>query len=100
MLRHWRPQHLITATPGHSAEPTRRLLHPVPSPAPLSPQPPLRYEDLVSNPGHTFAIGVMLSDISAHTVDEAGQRAFVTGNPLSMLRKVGRRVQLQQVAAL
>lgn len=48
----------------------------------------IRYEDPASWPGHTFAIGVMLSEISAHTVDEDGRRAFVTNEQLRTLRKV------------
>ena len=30
-----------------------------------------------------------MKDISAHTVDESGVRAFVTGDPLNLMRKVG-----------
>ncbi len=59
----------------------------------------IRYEDPVSNPGHTFSIGIMLSDISAHTVDEAGKRAFVTTNALATLRKVSEPMLQQQVVA-
>jgi hypothetical protein len=51
----------------------------------------IRFEDPSSWPGHTFAIGVMLSEISAHTVDEDGRRAFVTNEQLRTLRKVGAR---------
>jgi hypothetical protein len=49
----------------------------------------IRFEDPSSWPGHTFSIGVMLSEISAHTVDEDGRRAFVTNEQLRTLRKVG-----------
>lgn len=42
----------------------------------------VRYED------EGVAVGVMLSKISAHTVDEFGRRAFVTSNVLQYLRKV------------
>jgi vacuolar protein sorting-associated protein 13A/C len=48
----------------------------------------IRYEDPSSNPGHTFCIGVMLQEISAHTVDEAWQRAFVKADALLAMRKV------------
>lgn len=51
----------------------------------------IRFEDPTSWPGRTFAIGVMLSEISAHTVDEDGRRAFVTNEQLRTLRKVRRR---------
>lgn len=47
----------------------------------------VRYEDAASNPGHPFACGFTLDKISGYTVDEAGQEAFVTSNPLQMLRK-------------
>jgi hypothetical protein len=49
----------------------------------------IRYEDSSSNPGHTFCIGVLLSEISAHTVGEDWQRKFVTADALLTLRKVG-----------
>lgn len=48
----------------------------------------IRYEDSSSNPGHTFCIGVLLSEISAHTVGEDWQRKFVTADALLTLRKV------------
>jgi hypothetical protein len=48
----------------------------------------VRFEDPSSWPGRTFAIGVMLSEISAHTVDEDGRRAFVTNEQLRTMRKV------------
>ena len=34
------------------------------------------------------AVGVMLSEVVAHTVDESGKRAFVTQDVLQCLRKV------------
>lgn len=49
----------------------------------------IRYEDATSYPGHTFSIGLMLQEISGHTVDVDGKRTFVTGgNALKTLRKV------------
>lgn len=48
----------------------------------------IRYEDSTSNPGHSFCIGVLLSEISAHTVGEDWQRKFVTADALLTLRKV------------
>lgn len=45
-------------------------------------------QDDVSNPGVPFACGLTLEKLSAHTVDEAGNEAFVKDNPLSLLRKV------------
>jgi hypothetical protein len=47
------------------------------------------YEDSSSNPGHNFCIGLLLSEISAHTVGEDWQRKFVTADALLTLRKVG-----------
>lgn len=45
-------------------------------------------QDAVSNPGVPFACGLTLEKLSAHTVDEEGNEAFVKDNPLSLLRKV------------
>ena len=45
-------------------------------------------QDDVSNPGVPFACGLTLEKLSAHTVDEDGNEAFVKDNPLSLLRKV------------
>ena len=45
-------------------------------------------QDDVSNPGVPFACGLTLEKLSAHTVDEDGNDAFVKDNPLSLLRKV------------
>ena len=47
----------------------------------------IRYEDGSSWPGREFAIGVVLTEISAHTVDEDGRRAFATNEALRTLRK-------------
>ena len=44
-------------------------------------------QDASSYPGTVFAVGLMLESLQAHTVDEAGQRAFVTQDPLKLLRK-------------
>ncbi len=46
------------------------------------------YQDDTSNPGVPFACGLTLEKLSAHTVDEEGNEAFVKDNPLSLLRKV------------
>eukprot|EP00879_Flechtneria_rotunda_P014384 GHRR01015031.1.p1 GENE.GHRR01015031.1~~GHRR01015031.1.p1 ORF type:complete len:739 (+),score=279.88 GHRR01015031.1:222-2438(+) len=54
----------------------------------------IRYEDTTTNPGHSFCIGIMLQEISGHTVDENWQRAFVTADALLTLRK---GVQLQSL---
>ena len=48
----------------------------------------LVYEDPVSNPGHSFSIGVLLQEVSAHTVDAGGKRVFVKSDALLTLRKV------------
>ena len=45
-------------------------------------------QDSTSNPGTVFAVGLTLESLSTHTVNESGQRAFVTQNPLKLLRKV------------
>lgn len=47
----------------------------------------IRYEDDTTNPGQPFACGATLDRVSAYTVDEAGREAFVTNNPLEILRK-------------
>ena len=52
-----------------------------------------RYEDEYTNPGHPFACGITLDRISGYTVDAEGKEAFVTNNPLQMLRKVGGQQQ-------
>lgn len=52
----------------------------------------IRYEDEGSYPGHRLCLGLLLRKVSAHSVDEAGRKAFVTANALQCLRKVGRRV--------
>lgn len=49
---------------------------------------PVGMQDAVSNPGVPFACGLTLEKLSAHTVDEEGNEAFVKDNPLSLLRKV------------
>jgi hypothetical protein len=51
----------------------------------------VRYEDDVSDPGSPFACGFTLDRISAATVDELGREAFVTNNPLQVLRKVRKK---------
>ena len=60
-----------------------------PSPSPSPPPPP-------TPPGHPFACGLTLDRITGYTVDEHGREAFVTANPLSMLRKA---LQLRRMAA-
>ncbi|KAK9834254.1 hypothetical protein WJX81_000411 [Elliptochloris bilobata] len=55
----------------------------------------IRYEDDYSNPGTPFAVGLTLESLSAHTVDEAGKEAFVTQDPLKLLRKAA---QLRRLA--
>ena len=45
-------------------------------------------QDDVSYPGAPFAVGLTLEALSAHTVDESGKEAFVTQNPVNLLRKV------------
>lgn len=44
-------------------------------------------QDDYSNPGTPFAVGLTLESLGAHTVDEAGKEAFVTQDPLKLLRK-------------
>ena len=45
-------------------------------------------QDDVSNPDMPFAVGFTLERLTAQTVDENGQAAFVTNNPMELLRKV------------
>ena len=45
------------------------------------------YEDAYTNPGHPFACGLTLDALTGYTVDELGKEAFITNNPLAMLRK-------------
>ncbi|KAK9819963.1 hypothetical protein WJX72_004515 [[Myrmecia] bisecta] len=47
----------------------------------------VRYEDDQSNSKAPFACGLTLQKLSAHTVDEFGREAFVTQNPMDLLRK-------------
>ena len=56
----------------------------------LSVMPP---QDDTSNPGMPFACGLTLEKLSAHTIDEDGNQAFVKDNPLAMLRKVISRLR-------
>ena len=46
------------------------------------------FQDDTSNPGTTFAVGLTLESLRAHTVDESGKEAFITQNPMKLLRKV------------
>lgn len=39
-------------------------------------------------PGMPLAAGLTIESLSSHTVDEKGNKAFVTHNPLELLRKV------------
>ncbi|KAM7530923.1 hypothetical protein LguiB_034333 [Lonicera macranthoides] len=48
----------------------------------------IRYEDLESNPGHPFAAGVTLENLSAVTVDDNGKETFLTGGALERIQKV------------
>lgn len=45
-------------------------------------------QDDVSNEAQPFAVGLTLEKLSAHTVDKDGKTAFVTTNPMELLRKV------------
>lgn len=38
--------------------------------------------------GCPLACGITLEKLTAHTVDEFGRRAFVSQNPMAILRKV------------
>lgn len=55
----------------------------------------IRYEDLESNPGHPFAVGITLEKLSAVTVDDQGWETFVTGGALDRIQK---SVQLERLA--
>ena len=45
-------------------------------------------QDNVSVPGMPLAAGLTIESLTSHTVDEKGNKAFVTHNPLELLRKV------------
>lgn len=49
----------------------------------------------MTNPGQPFACGATLERISAHTVDALGKEAFITNNPMDVLRKA---LQLRRMA--
>ncbi|KAL8053513.1 hypothetical protein ABFS82_05G077000 [Erythranthe guttata] len=55
----------------------------------------IRYEDLESNPGHPFAVGVTLDKLSAFTVDDKGEETFITGGALERIQK---SVELDRMA--
>ncbi len=48
----------------------------------------VRYEDDGAWAGHALALGVVLSRLAAHTVDEQGRPAWVPGSLMQLLRKV------------
>ena len=48
-------------------------------------------QDNVSNEGQPFAVGFLLEELTAHTVDEDGKKTFATHNPMALLRKVHHR---------
>eukprot|EP00210_Caulerpa_lentillifera_P006209 g5933.t1 len=47
----------------------------------------IRYEDDTSNQGRKFALGMMLSELSACTVDRTGNKAFVSAKDLKKILK-------------
>ncbi|WVZ57683.1 hypothetical protein U9M48_008037 [Paspalum notatum var. saurae] len=55
----------------------------------------IRYEDEESNPGHPFAAGLVLSKLSAVTVDDLGKETFATGGDLNRVKK---SVELERLA--
>ncbi|KAL6906369.1 hypothetical protein ACP4OV_003970 [Aristida adscensionis] len=55
----------------------------------------IRYEDAESNPGHPFSAGLVLSKLSAVTVDDLGKETFVTGGDLNRVKK---SVELESLA--
>ncbi|CAD6212089.1 unnamed protein product [Miscanthus lutarioriparius] len=55
----------------------------------------IRYEDVESNPGHPFAAGLVLSKLSAVTVDDFGKETFATGGDLDRVKK---SVELESLA--
>ncbi|XP_048140983.1 uncharacterized protein LOC115736923 isoform X3 [Rhodamnia argentea] len=55
----------------------------------------IRYEDLESNPGHPFAMGLTLEKLITVTVDDNGKETFVTGGSLERIQK---SVELEQIA--
>ncbi|KAI6702353.1 hypothetical protein NL676_011489 [Syzygium grande] len=55
----------------------------------------IRYEDLESNTGHPFAMGLTLEKLITVTVDDNGKETFVTGGSLERIQK---SVELEQIA--
>lgn len=55
----------------------------------------IRYEDLESNPGHPFAMGLTLEKLVAVTTDDNGKETFITGGSLDRIQK---SVELEQIA--
>lgn len=51
-------------------------------------------QDDTSNPDVPFAVGLTLERLNAQTVDEDGKPAFVTNNPMELLRKVHSQLQV------
>lgn len=45
-------------------------------------------QDDNTSPGRSFAVGFTLGELSAHTIDEEGNRAFITAKEMDEVRKV------------
>ncbi|GMH39652.1 hypothetical protein BSKO_07550 [Bryopsis sp. KO-2023] len=55
----------------------------------------IRYEDGQSSPGQKFGVGFTLGELSGHTVDKKGNRAFVNAKQMDQIRK---RINLKRLA--
>ncbi|CAD7698400.1 unnamed protein product, partial [Ostreobium quekettii] len=47
----------------------------------------IRYEDDQTSPGQSFAFGFTLEELSAHTIDDQGNKTFVTAKNMMQVRK-------------
>jgi len=47
----------------------------------------IRYEDDQTSPGQSFAVGLTLGELSAHTIDDQGNRTFITAKNMKQVRK-------------
>jgi hypothetical protein len=54
----------------------------------------IRYEDSVTQPGHSFAVGLTLHSIGAFTVDDSGNEIFVKKAAMQLLRKAAQLSRL------
>jgi hypothetical protein len=56
----------------------------------------IRYEDKISDPGHPFAVGVTLKELSGLSTDDDWQPKFIS-DPTSSINKVGYKIVIECV---